>query len=212
MENYFEPEHFSIFSVDGLDERMALIREQIQPVFQSFGDEFKAYVNTQTAFDGGFHIAQHRRRTANAPESTWSALGGNARGYKKYPHIQLGINSDHIFLFLSLIDNPVHEKVMGQHLLENLVLFDHLSEEYVISPDHTKPDLEKADDETIEKTLKRLLKVKKGEFMIGKIMREDSIELSDKDAQFDFYKKTLDDLMPIYSGLIDVHQKNEDLI
>ena len=101
---------------------------------------------------------------------------------------------------------------MGQHLLENLVLFDHLSEEYVISPDHTKPDLEKADDETIEKTLKRLLKVKKGEFMIGKIMREDSIELSDKDAQFDFYKKTLDDLMPIYSGLIDVHQKNEDLI
>lgn len=74
MEHYFEPEHFSIFSVDGLDERMALIREHIQPVFQSFGDEFKAHVNTQTAFDGGFHIAQHRRRTANAPESTWVAL------------------------------------------------------------------------------------------------------------------------------------------
>lgn len=45
--------------------------------------------------------------------------------------------------------------------------------------------------------------------MIGKIMREDSLELSDKDAQFDFYKKTLDDLMPIYSHLLDVHQKNE---
>ena len=98
---------------------------------------------------------------------------------------------------------------MGQHLLENLELFDHLSEEYVISPDHTKPDLIKADNGTIETTLNRLLKVKKGEFMIGKIMREDSIELSDKDAQFDFYKKTLDDLMPIYSRLLDVHQKNE---
>lgn len=210
MEHYFEPEHFNIFSVDGLDERMALIREQIQPVFQSFGDTFRGHVNTQTAFDGGFHIAQHRRRTANAPESTWSAIGGNARGYKKYPHIQLGINSDHIFLFLSLIDNPVHEKAMGQHLLENLELFDHLSEEYVISPDHTKPDLIKADNDTIETTLNRLLNVKKGEFMIGRIMREDSAELKDKDTQIAFYKKTLDDLMPIYSDLLEVHHKKEN--
>lgn len=72
MEHYFKQEDFNIFTVDGLKERMALIRERIHPVFQSVGDAFISKVNLHTSFQGEFHIAQHRRRTTNPPESTWS--------------------------------------------------------------------------------------------------------------------------------------------
>ncbi|MCC5895082.1 MAG: DUF1054 family protein [Alkalibacterium sp.] len=125
------------------------------------GDTFIERVNAHTDFEGEFHIAQHRRRSTNPPESTWSAFNGNKRGYKKYPHIQLGINTDHIFMFLSLIDNPKHEKGMGTYLLENKKAFSHLSEDFYVSGDHTRPDIEPASPDVIEKTLNLLIQVKK---------------------------------------------------
>ena len=50
----FTQKSFEIFSIDGLEARMAEIRSEIQPVFSEIG-----------------HISQHRRSTAIAPENTW---------------------------------------------------------------------------------------------------------------------------------------------
>ncbi|PRY83936.1 DUF1054 family protein [Alkalibacterium olivapovliticus] len=210
MDDYFKKEDFTLFQVDGLEDRMQLIRDRIQPVFQTIGDTFIEKVNKKTDFEGAFHIAQHRRRTTNPPESTWSAFGGNKRGYKKYPHIQVGINQDYVFMFLSLIDNPKHEKAMGTYLIENSSVFNHLSEDYYISKDHTKPDIDKATKENIDLTLDRLISVKKGEFLIGRILKPQNKEIGDLKCQKFFFEKTLDDLLPIYSRLLQVHFKNEE--
>lgn len=210
MEHYFKQNDFTIFTVDGLEERMELIRKKIQPVFQSVGDTFISKVNHHTNFEGAFHIAQHRRRTTNAPESTWSAFGGNKRGYKKYPHIQVGINNEYIFMFLSIIDNPKHEKIMGKYLLENQSAFSHLSNDFYVSGDHTRPEIEPASTEIIESKLKRMINVKKGEFMIGKVLTPDSKEMEHKDLQHGFFEKTLEDLLPIYSQLLDVYFSHEN--
>ena len=48
------------------------------------------------------HIAKHLRRTAYPPESTWVAIGGDKRGYKKYPHFQIGINEHYVFFTLAV--------------------------------------------------------------------------------------------------------------
>ncbi|SFB85223.1 Uncharacterized protein YktB, UPF0637 family [Alkalibacterium subtropicum] len=209
MKKYFEKSDFNLFTIEGLDERMSVIRESIQPVFQHFGDTYIEDVNEYTGFDGSFHIAQHRRRTTNPPESTWSAIGGNKRGYKKYPHIQIGINEEYIFMFLSLIDNPKHEKLMADYLLNHPTLWNDLPDDYYVSGDHTKTAIEKAGAETVEKTLRRLIKVKKGEIMIGRILTPDSMSLADPDKQEAFFKETLDVLLPIYKELLDLYQEAE---
>lgn len=209
MKSFFKKSDFEIFNIDGLDERMSAIREHIQPVFQQIGDNYIDDVNEYTSFPGSFHIAQHRRRTTNPPESTWSAIGGNKRGYKKYPHIQIGINEDHIFMFLSLIDNPKHEKRMGNYLLNTPSLWSNLPDDYYLSGDHTKTDIEKAQQESIERNLQRLIKVKKGEFMLGRILTPESKELKDNEKQNEFFKDTLNVLLPIYKELLEVYQEEE---
>ncbi len=210
MAEYFRKKDFEIFEVESLDARMHEIRKRIQPVFQYIGDTHTDYINDYTGFDGSFHIAQHRRRTTNPPESTWSAIGGDNRGYKKYPHIQIGINEEHIFMFLSLIDNPKHEKAMGSFLLNRPELWSDLSDDYYISGDHTKAAIKKAKVDTIEHTLDRLLNVKKGEFMIGRILTPSSEELMDDTMQDKFFKETVDGLLPMYKELLDLHQKEEN--
>jgi len=210
MKRYFEKSDFDLFEIDGLEARMSVIREAIQPVFQYYGDTYTDYVNDYTNFEGSFHIAQHRRRTTNPPESTWSAIGGDNRGYKKYPHIQIGINDEYIFMFLSLIDNPKHEKKMAEFLLDHPTLWNDLPNDFYVSGDHTKTKINKADEETVRKTLQRLIKVKKGEVMLGRIITPESGLLGDGQKQEEFFKETLEVLLPIYKALLDLYQEEED--
>jgi len=210
MKRYFEKSDFDLFEIDGLEARMSVIREAIQPVFQYYGDTYTDYVNDYTNFEGSFHIAQHRRRTTNPPESTWSAIGGDNRGYKKYPHIQIGINDEYIFMFLSLIDNPKHEKEMAEFLLDHPTLWNDLPNDFYVSGDHTKTKTNKADEEAVRKTLQRLIKVKKGEVMLGRIITPESGLLGDGQKQEEFFKETLEVLLPIYKALLDLYQEEED--
>ncbi len=113
-------------------------------------------------------------------------------------------------MFLSLIDNPKHEKAMGSFLLNRPELWSDLSDDYYISGDHTKAAIKKAKVDTIEHTLDRLLNVKKGEFMIGRILTPSSEELMDDTMQDKFFKETVDGLLPMYKELLDLHQKEEN--
>ena len=87
----FTEKEFAAFEVAGLDERMAVIRAQIQPIFQELDTYFAEQLAPELGTELFVHIAQHRRRTVYPPENTWSALSPNKRGYKMQPHFQLGI-------------------------------------------------------------------------------------------------------------------------
>jgi len=207
--NLFTKGDFGLFEIDGLDERMEVIRERIQPKFQYLGDEFNEYIHKQVDFEGGFHIAQHRRRTTNPPSSTWCSHGGTSRGYKKFPHIQVGINEEHIFIWLALIDNPKHENEMGKDLLRNQKNWNNLPEDFIVSKDHTISEVLECTTENVRSTVERLLNVKKGEFMIGRIIPNDSDLLSNQDKQLAYFKETYDFLIPLYRQLLTVYFSNE---
>lgn len=210
MTKLFTKEDFGVFEVEELDERMELIRERIQPKFQYLGDTYTNYINEKTDNEGSFHIAQHRRRTKNAPESTWCAFGGNNRGYKKYPHIQVGINTDYVFIWVSIIDNPRHEYEMGQELVDNPRNWKNLSDDYVVSKDHTIREVMPATAENVEKILDRLLNVKKGEILIGRIIPTDGELLDDANKQKAFIEETFDAILPIYKQLLDTYVENDE--
>ena len=56
------------FEVAGLDERMAVIRAQIQPIFQELDTYFAEQLAPELGTELFVHIAQHRRRTVYPPE------------------------------------------------------------------------------------------------------------------------------------------------
>lgn len=197
----FTQKSFEIFKIEGLEPRMTEIRSEIQPVFSEIGQklltELSVKIPNQEFY---FHIAQHRRRTANAPENTWSAISTKVRGYKMEAHFQLGIWEDYVFIYLSMIDQPKKQKEYA-NLLTNLSVEKLLTEDYVISKDHTKAETYPLS--AFREAAERLGKVKKSELEIGRLWpkerfnsKEDSIILAEM-------IETIDQLLPIYQKLME---------
>ncbi len=194
----FNTKDFECFTVAGLDQRMAAIRQEIQPKFQALDDYFSAELAPLLGEELLVHIAQHRRRTTNAPDFTWSAIGGNKRGYKKFPHFTLGITGDYIVMWLSFIDNPQNEKVMAEALLAEPRLFANLPRDFKINLDHTQNNYQALGEADLTAALTRWRDVKKGEFQIGRIIEANSELLKDPLVAREYMLETYRLLVPIY--------------
>lgn len=194
----FTKADFDVFSIEGLEPRMAKIRSEIQPKFQELDTYFSEKLGEQLDTTFYVHIAQHRRRTVYPPENTWSALSQKKRGYKMEAHFQLGLWEDYVFMWLSLIDNPQNKRQIAQAYLEHLALFDSLSTDFYISVDHTQPTVTRLVDADLEKQLLRFRDVKKGEFQIGRILRKEDPILSKPEQARAYMLETYQQLVPLY--------------
>ncbi|KGH34126.1 DUF1054 domain-containing protein [Lactococcus cremoris] len=198
----FTQKSFEIFSIDGLEARMAEIRSEIQPIFSEIGQklltELSAKISNQEFY---FHIAQHRRRTANAPENTWSAISTKARGYKMEAHFQLGIWEDYVFIYLSMIDQPKKQKEYAE-LLTNLSVEKILIENFIISKDHTKAEVFPLS--AFSEAAERLGKVKKSELEIGRLWPKERFDGKEDSKILAEMLETIDQLLPIYQKLMEV--------
>lgn len=204
----FDDKSFDVFNIEGLEARMVGIREVIQPIFNELDTYFVDELSSEVGEVLPIHIAQHRRRTANAPDFTWSAMGGDKRGYKKYPHFQLGITPEYALMWLSFIDNPEFEVDMAELMLENLAWFTQLPSEMMINTDHTKNNYHSLEEEQLVKDLTRFKTVKKGEFQIGRVLtREKLVKLSQDEAR-EYMLETYKSLVPIYLACMSLRQAN----
>ncbi len=198
----FTQKSFEIFSIDGLEARMAEIRSEIQPFFSEIGQKLltklSAKISNQEFY---FHIAQHRRRTANAPENTWSAISTKARGYKMEAHFQLGIWEDYVFIYLSMIDQPKKQKEYAE-LLTNLSVEKMLTEDFIISKDHTKAEVFPLS--AFSEAAERLGKVKKSELEIGRLWSKERFDGKEDSKILAEMLETIDQLLPIYQKLMEV--------
>lgn len=194
----FTESSFKVFEVPGLDERMAAIRAEIQPIFQTISEKVVTELTPLLGTELNIHIAQHRRRTANAPDFTWTGIGGDNRGYKKYPHFTLGINGDYIVMWLSFIDNPQFEKEMATSFLGNLELFEKLPADFKVNFDHTVNNYHDLTPETLEKGLVRWRDVKKGEFQVGRIIQKNAEILINPSEAQSYITETYRQLIGLY--------------
>lgn len=202
MVEMFTKEDFNVFQVEGLEPRMAEIRRVIQPKFQSVDDYVVSKLAPELDEELLVHIAQHRRRTTNAPDFTWSAMGGDKRGYKKYPHFTLGITEDYLVMWLSFIDNPVNEKEMADSFLKQPSLFEGLPEGTVLNFDHTVNNYHEFNTDNLIKGLERWRDVKKGEFQIGRVLLKTETLLSQPAKALDYISETYLSLVPLYQDAI----------
>ncbi|GFH41796.1 UPF0637 protein [Lactococcus hodotermopsidis] len=190
----FDDSSFEVFDVIGLDDRMAAIRSKIQPIFAEIMAEVSHRLTAFTGNETFVHIAQHRRRTKYAPENTWAAISDNKRGYKSQAHLQLGIWGDYIFMYLSIIDNPVNRVAYAEYLADH----HDFPSDFVYSLDHTKADYFSVSEE-LETGIKRLHDVKKGEFEVGRvILRKSKIWQETPES---YILETFELLFPLYQAL-----------
>lgn len=208
--NYFTKESFKVFDVDGLDNRMKEIRKKIQPVFQEVHDAIIEDLNKQSGHSNEFHIAQHLRRTVHPPESTWCAFGGDKRGYKKYPHFQIQINEEFIIFAFAMIDNPKYEIPIAEKLIKNSGLWKEFGPDFKIMKDHTKTGIVDYSKDSMLAVLDRVINVKKGEILLGRIIESNSPFLTNSKAQIAFIQDTYHMLMPLYKLALDTHMDLEE--
>lgn len=203
--NGFEDKDFDVFTVEGLDERMELIRGRIQPKFKAIGDIMVDELSMLLGNEMYLHIAKHARRTINPPKDTWLAIADNKRGYKKHPHFQVGLFDDHVFIWLAFIYELPNKKEIGQVFLDNIQLFEKLPDDFVTSLDHMQKEAFSTENiEEITKGLIRFRDSKKGEFLIGRQIKAGNPVLQNGDDFIKIVENTMETLIPIYKAALSV--------
>ncbi|NCU17072.1 YktB family protein [Pallidibacillus pasinlerensis] len=195
----FTDKDFNVFTIDGLDERMSAIREQIQPKFRQIGELLTMELSAQIGSEMHLHIAKHARRTVNPPKDTWLAIGPNKRGYKKYPHFQVGLFDDHVFIWLAYIYELPNKVQIAQNFLNNLEEVKNIvPEDFVISMDHMQKNATPISELNLEDALTRFKNVKKAELLIGKNIAKGDPLLLDGEKFLDYTIETFKTLIPLY--------------
>lgn len=193
----FSSKEFDIFHLEGLANRMTAIQEHIQPKFKTIGIELTDYLAGKLGNEMYLHIAKHARRTVNPPKDTWLAIADNKRGYKKHPHFQVGLFDDRLFIWLAFIYELPEKKKIAQEFLDQIDIFEQLTDDFVISFDHMQKGAIPVKELT-PKNVQRFRDVKKAELLIGKyIFKADAIQLSGEKL-VDLIKESYDQLIPIY--------------
>jgi len=88
----FTPVDFSVFKVEGFNERMQQIYEHVRPKLVRLGDELAPELARRLHMEFFPHVAKHARRTVNPPPETWAAFGPSPKGYKRYGYLALCIS------------------------------------------------------------------------------------------------------------------------
>ncbi|WOV85151.1 DUF1054 domain-containing protein [Sporosarcina jeotgali] len=196
---------FSVFEVDGLDARMSLLQERIQPKFVKLGELFTPLLSAHGKGEFFPHVAKHARRTVNPPSDSWVAFAPAKRGYKALPHFQIGLWGSHLFIVLAIIYENPDKKGISERLMNDLSMVTSLPEDYIVSGDHMKPDatlISEIGQDGLAALLERLHDVKKAEFLVGRHLdRKQAARMSDKEF-LSYAEKTFEQLLPVYDRVI----------
>lgn len=182
----FTKKDFDVFHVDGLAARMEALIENTRPKLENLGEHFAEYITEMTGDDHYAHVAKHARRKVNPPDDTWVSFSTNPRGYKMMPHFQIGLFKDHAFCMYGVIYESDAKIEVAKKWLENIEIFDDFPDDFEISLDHMKPEktaLSDLDEGELAAGLQRVVNVKKGEFLVGKVYRPGDDALK-KDEDF----------------------------
>ncbi|MDQ8733510.1 DUF1054 domain-containing protein [Paenibacillus sp. LHD-38] len=198
----FTQADFDVFGIEGLEERMAAIQNQIQPKFRALGEQLSVDAAVHAGNEMYLHVARHARRKVNPPKDTWLAICSNKRGYKAHPHFQLGLFDDHLFLWLALIYEVPNKANIATAFLKQIDdVIANVPKDYVLSLDHMKKESTAVSTMTKKDwkdALVRFRDVQKAELLIGRHVQVNDPILRDGEALLALASATYETLMPLY--------------
>ncbi len=196
----FKKNDFEVFSDNTLSGRLNLIRQCLDPKFQKIGDQLMNALEDKYQAKFYMKIAKHQRRTKNPPPDTWLAINQNKRGYKKTPHVELGLWPDRYFVTFSLLAD-INKRSEYYPLIQELS-FRVIQEGWGVANDHTQPELLPA-KESYAKSVKKYMSVKSSDFVIGFVLKKDSKIVESGD----FDKLLFDKFMKLSDLMVEINQK-----
>lgn len=196
MAYLFDQEVFATFQIESVDDRMAAIRSRIQPIFHYYAQQINSQLSEHGQDNLPIHIAKHLRRKVHPAKNTWVAVGGDKRGYKKYPHFQLGINPEYVFIVLAIIDNPPHEQAIADIYSQNTQQFEKLPRDMIVIPDHTALSYIEQKQANYPVIFERLSTIKQAEFMIGRLAKVGDPVLESQASTEAWLRKTIEEILP----------------
>lgn len=203
--SYWNKQDFDVFETPGLEQRMELLISRVRPKFEELGTEFASFFSGKTGDEFFPHVAKHMRRTVNPPNDSWVAFAPYKRGYKAVPHFQIGLWQSHVFVILAVIYEAPGKTVMAERLLQSDAV-QSLPDDFVVSGDHMKPEassLAELSEAELEKLMKRLRDVKKGEFVIGRHLPSELAVQMNEQAFKTFAEETFTELLPVYNVILN---------
>ncbi|KRK80726.1 DUF1054 family protein [Companilactobacillus nodensis] len=159
----FDKSDFDVFNDDTLSGRLGLIKQQLDPKFEIFGNKLVDKLEQEYQQKFYMKIAKHQRRTKNPPPDTWLAINLDKSGYKKTPHLELGLWPDRYFITFALLadayDRPEYYPLIDSWH-DSVAAGD-----WLVSNDHTVAEMKPA--KNYAEVVNRYSKVKSSDFVIG---------------------------------------------
>lgn len=198
----FTQADFDVFTIPGLESRMAALIRHVRPKLTDLGGQVKPLLSSLCGEEMHPHVARHARRTINAPNDTWVAWANSRKGYKAYPHFQVGLFSSHLFIQFAIIYESNHKETFADHAEKQLTkLRNEIPGHFFWSLDHTLPnstlhkDMGKKD---FQQLFDKLRNVKKAEVLCGLELRRDDPSVADGNKLFALIEDTFTKLVPLY--------------
>ena len=107
----FTLEDFGIFEIEGFAARMPPLRARIKPKLMQIGEVLTGRLSEVVEETLHPHVAQHLRRTVNAPVETWVAFSRSKRAYKPFVHLRCGISAEKVRVTV-FVEDYADEKLL----------------------------------------------------------------------------------------------------
>lgn len=115
----FAAEDFEVFETPGFAARMPVLRERVKPKLEAIGAVLKERLSEAWGDTLYPHVAQHLRRTVNAPEETWAAFARNKRAYKPVVHLRVAVSAEKVRVVVFVEDDADDKLRFAQGLQRN---------------------------------------------------------------------------------------------
>lgn len=198
----FSDDDFDVFAIPGLEPRMDALISHIRPKLHELGERLSPFL-TELCGEPMFpHVAKHARRTINPPNDTWVAFAPGKRGYKMFPHFQIGLFGSHLFVQFAIIYESDNKSVFADHALMQLDdIQAHIPADYVWSGNHMVPGGDTQGElgrDGLAALLQRLRTVKASEALCGIIIDRADPLLADGEAFIAKAEDTFRTVLPLY--------------
>lgn len=198
----FTRKDFEIFDDPTLAGRMNLIKTVIDPKFEALAPTIMAALPVPVEQPFYAHVAKHLRRFKNPPVDTWVAFSQNKRSYKAWPHFELGLWPDSLFIYFDVLDEGKAQVQTSLSAAELTKIFVDVPTDFVISNNHGAAPTQPATAENVAKMLTKFAQYKHSELVVGRQILIDDPLFDQPEALTTTIIETFKQLMKYYQPIM----------
>ena len=198
----FTNEDFDVFAVEGLEARMEALIAHLRVKLTQLGDDLVPALAEIAGEEMFPHVAKHARRKTNPPHDSWVAWSKNKKGYKMYPHFQIGAFGTHAFIQWGIIYESPMKGVFAEGMIRHLEeIKQAIPGHYLWYPDpmdprgHVQQEMARED---FARIAPRLAPQQTGEVRVGiQVPREQAVAMSPQEF-LELSVRTFQTLSPLH--------------